>query len=202
MQFIPLMEETGLILEAGNWALRRAKADHHAWVRSGLPAPRIAVNVSALQLRQRDFVEQVQSALADDGRPAIDLELTESLLMKDIDRNVETLAALRALGMRVAIDDFGTGHSSLSYLARLPVDTLKIDRSFIITMLKDSASMTLVRTIISLAHSLKLDVVAEGVDSEEQAQVLCQLGCDQMQGFLVSKPLPRNEFGALLRGET
>ncbi|HEU4749334.1 MAG TPA: EAL domain-containing protein [Gemmatimonadaceae bacterium] len=199
MQFIPLMEETGLILEAGAWALRQAVADHHAWVRSGLPAIRIAVNVSALQLRQRDFVEQVQSALADEGRPpAIDLELTESLLMKDIDRNVETLAALRALGMRVAIDDFGTGHSSLSYLARLPVDTLKIDRSFIITMLKDSASMTLVRTIIALAHSLKLDVVAEGVDSEEQAQVLCQLECDQMQGYLVSRPLPRNEFGALL----
>lgn len=202
MQFIPLMEETGLILEVGAWALRQAAADHRAWVKSGLPAPRIAVNVSALQLRQRDFIERVESAIGEgDNPPAIDLELTESLLMTDIDRNIETLSAVRALGMRVAIDDFGTGHSSLSYLARLPVDTLKIDRSFIITMLKDSASMTLVRTIISLAHSLKLAVVAEGVDSEEQAKVLCQLECDQMQGYLVSKPLPRNDFGALLGGD-
>ena len=130
--------------------------------------------------------------------PALDLELTESLLMEDIQGNVEKLKAIQALGVEVAIDDFGTGHSSLSYLAKLPVDTLKIDRSFIITMLEDPGSMTLVQTIISLAHSLKLAAVAEGVESEEQARMLRLLRCDQMQGYLVSKPLPVTEMTALL----
>jgi EAL domain-containing protein (putative c-di-GMP-specific phosphodiesterase class I) len=199
MEFIPLMEETGLILEVGAWALRRAAADHREWVSGGLPAPRIAVNVSALQLQQRDFVDAVTSAVGGGAMlSAIDLELTESLLMKDIEGNIEKLKAIRALGMRVAIDDFGTGHSSLAYLARLPVDALKIDRSFIITMLDDPGTMTLVQTIVSLAHSLKLSVVAEGVDSEEQANILRLLRCDQMQGYLVSKPLPLDEMAALL----
>ena len=130
--------------------------------------------------------------------PALDLELTESLLMEDIQGNVEKLKAIQALGVEVAIDDFGTGHSSLSYLAKLPVDTLKIDRSFIITMLEDPGSMTLAQTIISLAHSLKLAAVAEGVESEEQARMLRLLRCDQMQGYLVSKPLPVTEMTALL----
>jgi EAL domain-containing protein (putative c-di-GMP-specific phosphodiesterase class I) len=150
-------------------------------------------------LRQRNFVDAMTDAI---GRgPAasvIDLELTESLLMEDIPGNVEKLKALRALGVRFVIDDFGTGHSSLSYLAKLPVDTLKIDRSFIVTMLEDPGAMTLVQTIISLAHSLKLAAVAEGVETEEQARMLRLLRCDQMQGYLVSKPLPMAEMTALL----
>ena len=118
--------------------------------------------------------------------------------MKDLQGNIEKLNALRALGVKVAIDDFGTGHSSLAYLAKLPVDALKIDRSFIITMLDDAGAMALVQTIISLAHSLKLAAVAEGVDSEEQARMLRLLRCDQMQGYLISKPLPMAGMTALL----
>jgi diguanylate cyclase (GGDEF)-like protein/PAS domain S-box-containing protein len=199
VRFIPLMEETGLILEAGDWALRQAVNAHRRWVERGLPAPRIAVNVSAIQLRQRDFVDAVRGAIGSGVTPpALDLELTESLLMEDIRGNVEKLKAMRALGVKVAIDDFGTGHSSLSYLATLPVDTLKIDRSFVNTMLEDPGSMALVQTIISLAHSLKLAAVAEGVETEEQARMLRLLRCDQMQGYLISKPLPFAEMTALL----
>ena len=200
MQFIPLMEETGLILEAGAWALRQAILDHRKWIEQDLPAPRIAVNVSAIQLRQRDFVSVVTEAISRGAAEhAIDLEITESLLMDDIDGNIEKLKAIRDLGVRIAIDDFGTGHSSLAYLARLPVEALKIDRSFIITMVRDPDAMTLVRTIISLAHSLKLTVVAEGVDSEDQAKMLRLLKCEQMQGYLFSKPLPFEAMTALLQ---
>ena len=199
MDFIPLLEETGMILEAGAWAMRRAALDHRGWVERGLAAPRISVNVSAFQLRKRDFVQTVQAALAEDARnPGLDLEITESLLMEDVEENIRKLAAVRDLGVGIAVDDFGTGYSSLRYLARLPVQTVKIDRSFIVTMLKDSNTMTLVSTIISLAHSLRLKVVAEGVDAEEQAVVLRALKCDQMQGYLISKPLPLVELQALL----
>ena len=199
MDFIPLLEETGMILEAGAWAMRRAALDHRSWVEGGLAAPRISVNVSAFQLRKRDFVQTVQAALAEDAKSAgLDLEITESLLMEDVEENIRKLAAVRDLGVNIAVDDFGTGYSSLRYLARLPVQTVKIDRSFIVTMLKDSNTMTLVSTIISLAHSLRLKVVAEGVDSEEQAVVLRAMKCDQMQGYLISKPLPLAELSAFL----
>src|SRR5258706_2113732 len=199
MQFIPLLEETGLILEVGAWALGRAVIDHRTWTEQGLPAPRISVNVSAVQLRKRDFVATVEEAImAGAIPPGIDLEITESLVMEDIEANMRKLEAVQVLGVSIAIDDFGTGYSSLGYLAKLPVHSLKIDRSFIITMLKDPAIMTLVSTIISMAHSLRLKVVAEGVDAEEQAEELDRLGCDQLQGYLFSKPLPFDEMTALL----
>jgi len=202
MQFIPLLEETGLILEVGAWALRRAVMDHRTWMEQGPTAPRIAVNVSPVQLRKRDFVASVEEALRPGAaRPGIDLEITESLVMEDIEANMKKLEAVRVLGVSIAIDDFGTGYSSLGYLAKLPVHSLKIDRSFIITMLKDPAIMTLVSTIISMAHSLRLKVVAEGVDAEEQAEELDRLGCDQMQGYLFSKPLPFDDITALLGPE-
>lgn len=199
MRFIPLMEETGLILEVGAWALQRAALDHREWLAQGLPAPRIAVNVSAIQLRQRQFVSVVSKAISRGVTPQIDLEITESLLMEDIAGTVAKLRSLRALGVRIAIDDFGTGHSSLAYLAKLPVDAIKIDRSFIITMLQNVDTMTLVSAIISLAHALKLKVVAEGVDAEDQAKVLRLLRCDEMQGYLYSKPLPAEKMIELLR---
>jgi diguanylate cyclase (GGDEF)-like protein/PAS domain S-box-containing protein len=199
-EFIPLLEETGLILQVGSWALTRAALDHRGWVERKLEAPRVAVNVSQIQLRQRDFVRVVQEAVADGVAPTgIDLELTESLMMQDVQANIEKLNAVRRLGMRIAIDDFGTGYSSLAYLARLPVETLKIDRAFISTMLEDPNSGTLVQTMISLAHSLRLKVVAEGVETEEQASTLHLLGCDEMQGFVFSKPLPLEQLTALLR---
>src|SRR5438046_4118595 len=163
MQFIALLEETGRILEVGAWALRRAVVDHRTWTEQGLPAPRVSVNVSSVQLRRRDFVATVEEALrAGTVPPGIDLEITESLVMEDIEANMKKLEAVRVLGLGIAIDDFGTGYSSLGYLAKLPVHSLKIDRSFIITMLKDPHTMTLVSTIVSLAHSLSLKVVAEG----------------------------------------
>ena len=199
-RFIPLMEETGLILEAGAWALRRAAGDHRALTEQGLAAPRIAVNVSAIQLRKRDFVETIRAATAQGSwPPGIDLEITESLVMEDIERNLGKLAAVRDLGMQIAVDDFGTGYSSLSYLARLPAHALKIDRSFIVAMVDDPKTMTLVSTIVSLGHSLNLRVIAEGVDAEEQARALRALGCDQMQGYLFSRPVPLEEIPALLR---
>jgi len=199
IQFIPLLEETGLILEVGAWALRRAVLDHRNWKDRGLSAPRISVNVSPIQLRKRDFVTTVDEALKFGARPpGIDLEITESLVMEDIEANTKKLEAVRVLGVSIAIDDFGTGYSSLGYLAKLPAHSLKIDRSFIITMLHDPNVMTLVSTIVSLAHSLHLKVVAEGVDAEEQAEALKRLGCHEMQGYLISKPVPFDEMTALL----
>jgi len=130
--------------------------------------------------------------------PGIDLEITESLLMEDIDGSIRKLQQLRKLDVEIAIDDFGVGYSSLSYLARLPAQTLKIDRSFLAGMLDDSDTMMLVQTIISLAHSLKRKVIAEGVESEEQANLLRQLGCDEMQGYLISRPVPFEQMSALL----
>ncbi|MGH8737409.1 MAG: EAL domain-containing protein [Burkholderiales bacterium] len=198
-KFIPLMEETGIILEAGAWALSKAVSDHARWLALGLPAPRVAVNVSPIQLRKRDFFDIVQSAIrGGPNPPGIDLEITESLIMEDIQSNIRKLKDVRDLGMEIAIDDFGTGYSSLGYLAKLPVQMLKIDRSFIITMLKDRATMTLVQTIISLAHSLKLKVIAEGVDEEEQAKLLERLQCDEIQGFLLSRPVPFEQISEML----
>jgi diguanylate cyclase (GGDEF)-like protein/PAS domain S-box-containing protein len=203
MHFIPLLEETGLILEVGAWALRRAAFDYRRWSEQGLNAPRIAVNVSSIQVRRRDFVETTLASIeTEGGRSAIDLEVTESLIMEDIEANIEKFEALRVAGMEIAIDDFGTGYSSLAYLAKLPVQSLKIDRSFVISMLKDPAVMTLVTTIVTLAHTLKLKVVAEGVDSEDQATELKRLGCEQLQGYLISKARPFDEIATLLGSRT
>lgn len=198
-QFIPLMDETGIILQAGAWALRQAVHDYDYWCERALVAPRIAVNVSPIQLRQRDFVQTVEKILQQGVRPhGIDLEITESLIMEDVAGNIEKLEAIRSLGICIAIDDFGTGYSSLAYLAQLPVKTVKIDRAFIITMLKNAKAMSLVSTMISMAHALRLKVVAEGVEEEEQAKMLRLLRCDEMQGYLFSKPLPLDQMTALL----
>jgi diguanylate cyclase (GGDEF)-like protein/PAS domain S-box-containing protein len=198
-RFIPLLEETGLIREVGTWALKRAALDHRDWVERGLAAPRIAVNLSAIQLRQRSFVRLMEEAIRGGVSPTgIDIELTESVVMDDIDANIEKLHALRRLGINIAIDDFGTGYSSLGYLAKLPVQVLKVDRSFIAAMQDDPNAMTLVSTIISLSHSLRLKVIAEGVETEEQARILRLLRCDAMQGFLISEPLPMERLAALL----
>jgi EAL domain-containing protein (putative c-di-GMP-specific phosphodiesterase class I) len=198
-EFIPVLEDTGLILEVGRWALARAARDHAAWRAEGLKAPRIAVNVSAFQLRRKDFVDEVKTALAAAGqRDQFDIEITETMLMEDIEGNIQKLGALRAMGMQVVIDDFGTGYSSLSYLARLPVNTLKIDRSFIARMARGPDQLAIVSTVISLARALNLKVVAEGVEMDEQANLLRLLRCDEAQGYLFGKPLPPEEIRALL----
>ena len=143
-----------------------------------------------MQLLRENFVESVASIMQlAGGGGGIDIEVTETTLMENVAESMQKLAALRALGVGVALDDFGTGYSSLGYLTRMPVETLKIDRSFVLAMLEDTAAMTLVSTIISLAHALRLTVVAEGVESEEQAKILRLLRCDQMQGYLISRPL-------------
>ena len=199
--FIPLLEETGLILPVGEWALREAVRQHTAWREQGIAAPRIAVNVSALQLRSKDFVSTLRKAVAaapsDDH--GLDLEITESLIMTDVEDNIEKLTAAKQMGMRIFIDDFGTGYSSLRYIAKLPLDALKIDRSFIVAMASSPEDMSIVSSIISLGRDLNLKVVAEGVESEDQAKLLRLLKCDEMQGFLFSKPLPAAEVARLLK---
>lgn len=180
-KFVPILEQTGLILEAGRQAIAAARAAYRRWKERGLEAPRIAVNVSALQLRRRDFVQDVLAALGSDARDGggVDLEITESLLMTDVEESIRKLSELRERGLCVALDDFGTGYSSLAYLSRLPLDTLKIDRGFVRGMAENASDTTLVSTIISLAQALKLKVVAEGVETEQQAQLLRLLRCDQ-----------------------
>lgn len=196
-QFIPILEETGLIYEVGRWALRKTIEDYLRWRAMGLPAVRIAVNVSPLQLRNPGFIDELKDKIAIDvnAPDGLELEITESLIMADVNHSIASLQAIRAMGITIAIDDFGTGFSSLSYMAKLPMDTLKIDRSFVIEM-DAPEGLALVSTIITLAHSLKLKVVAEGVETEQQSRQLLSLNCDEMQGFLFSKPVPAEVFEA------
>src|SRR2546428_516742 len=199
--FIPVLEQTGLILEAGRQAIAAATGTYRSWQAQGLEPPRIAVNVSQLQLRRKTFVEDVRAALRADGADGggVDLEITESLLMHDVDESIRKLAALRDSGLRISLDDFGTGFSSLAYLSRLPLDTLKIDRGFVQGMTENPHDTSIVGTIISLAQALRLKVVAEGVETEQQAQLLRLLRCDQAQGFLFSRPVPAEDIEALLK---
>jgi EAL domain-containing protein (putative c-di-GMP-specific phosphodiesterase class I) len=200
-KFIPLMEETGIILQAGRWALKRAVTDIQSWRAKGFAAPRVAVNVSPVQLRQPDFVKTVLGALKGFGEdePALDLEITESMVMQNLDATVQALQALRGAGVETSLDDFGTGYSSLAYVSRLPVVALKIDRSFVVEMTFSRYARTIVQTVVTLAHSLGLKVIAEGVDAEEQAAMLVELGCDQMQGYLISRPVPPEQIEAMLQ---
>ncbi|HYP86932.1 MAG TPA: EAL domain-containing protein, partial [Polyangiaceae bacterium] len=175
--FIPVLEETEMILDVGRWVLERAARQYLEWRRQGHAPPRIAVNVSAIQLAQRGFIEELDEILlARPGAAAgLDIEITESVLMDDLEGNIEKLHAVKRRGLRVAIDDFGTGYSSLGYLSRLPLDALKVDRSFINGMADEPQQMSIVTTIISLAHSLDLKVIAEGVETATQAQLLLLL---------------------------
>ncbi len=199
-KFIPILEQTGLIFEAGQHVFATASAMHRQWRARGLNAPRIAVNVSALQLRRRSFVDDVRAALgaaaADGG--GLDLEITESLLMAEVEESIRKLRELRELGLRIALDDFGTGYSSLAYLAKLPLDALKIDRGFVRGMTEHADHTSIISTTISLAQSLRLKVVAEGVETEQQAQLLRLLRCDEGQGYLFSPPVPGEKIEPLL----
>ncbi len=194
-RFIPVLEETGLIHEVGRWALKQAVLDHQTWRDSGLGSVRIAVNVSPMQLRHGSFLNDIGLAVSSDvAANAIELEITESVIMEDVRLSIATLSAIRAMGVSIAIDDFGTGFSSLSYLAKLPADTLKIDRSFVTDMTINADGVALVSAIINLAHSLKMNVVAEGVETDEQATLLRLLNCDEYQGFVYSAAVPADEF--------
>jgi EAL domain-containing protein (putative c-di-GMP-specific phosphodiesterase class I) len=181
----------GMIVPLGEWVLRTACAQANAWRERGLPWLSVAVNLSPRQLREEGLANKVAEVLRESRFPAelLELELTEGVIMDDVAKNIEILNAIRCLGASLAVDDFGTGYSSLAYLTRLPIQTLKIDRAFTNSMLEDSNAMTLVSTIITLAHSLNLKVVAEGVETSKQQRLLHELSCDQIQGYHFSRPL-------------
>jgi diguanylate cyclase (GGDEF)-like protein len=202
-QFIPIAEECGMIAPLGAWVLREACLQSAEWRRAGLPPVRIAVNVSPLQFSDQGFVDIVDAALAESGLPAegLELELTESAILSDISASLPKLERLRALGVRITLDDFGTGYSSLSYLRWMPVKSLKIDRSFVAEMTASANTQTLVQAMIALAHSMNLTVVAEGIEREEQFEMLARMDCDCAQGHLFGEPLPVEEMEQWLARE-
>jgi diguanylate cyclase len=199
--FIPLAEETGLIHEIGTWVLKEACRQCVEWQRAGLPDVRIAVNVSAAQFRRGDLLDIVRRSLKETGLEPqhLEIELTESSVMTDPEDSAAILEQLSRMGVVVSVDDFGTGYSSISYLRRFPIDKLKIDRAFVRDLSTRAEDASIVQAIVSLAHSLRLKVVAEGVESSDQLEFLKTLGCDQYQGFHFSPPVPAREFTALLR---
>lgn len=197
-RFIPLAEETGLIVPLGEWVLRQACSQARSWLDAGMPPLLMAVNLSARQLQQPDIVARVATILAETGLPAetLKLELTESMIMGHGEEVVTLLQALKALGIRLSIDDFGTGYSSLAYLKRFPIDELKIDQGFVRDIPNDSDDNQIAIAIIGMAHGLRLKVMAEGVETQAQQDFLSQHGCDAFQGYLFSRPLPADEFAS------
>ncbi|MEK7752707.1 MAG: EAL domain-containing protein [Acidobacteriota bacterium] len=200
-RFIPVAEESGLIVPIGSWVLGEACSQAMRWQRAGCAPVRMAVNVSPLQFARTDFVETVAEALGSSGLPArwLELEITENLIIHDVEEAARRMAKLRALGVSIAIDDFGTGYSSLSYLRQLPVDTLKIDKSFLPDIELASGTLPLIRAIIVLAHDLGLSVLAEGVENQRQANLLNQAGCDRAQGLCFGGPLTVEEAASLMK---
>lgn len=200
-KFIPVAEESGLIIPVGEWVLREACRQLQEWRQQGLPALSMAVNMSALQFKRSDPVETVRQILQETGLPGhcLELELTESILIDDANSILETLRRLKSLGVQLAIDDFGTGYSSLAYLKRFPIDKLKVDQSFVRDIVGDADAAAIVHTIIQLGRNLKMRTLAEGVETESQLAFLRVEGCREAQGYLFSKPVPSAEFLALLR---
>ena len=202
-EFIPLAEETGLIVPLGEWVLQQACQQAKLWYEAAKGRPfHMAVNLSVRQFGMKNLVEVVRGALDASGLPpeALQLEITESVIMQDVEANIQVLEALKMLGVRIALDDFGTGHSSLLYLKRLPVDVLKIDREFVEVIQRSEYDAAIAHSIIALGESLKLQVIAEGVETVQQMESLLQQGCHTMQGYLLSPPLAEEECNRLLRG--
>ena len=199
-EFIPIAEESGLIVPMTRWLVSEVCCQLGTWGRDGLACVPVSINLDATSLQSDGLIAAVEQALAATGLPpsAIEFEVTESSLMRDLERASRMLQNLRALGIKLSIDDFGTGYSSLTYLKRFPVDVLKIDRSFIQDLTTDASDAALTTAIIAMGRSLKLELVAEGVETWEQAHFLSQRGCHLVQGFLFARPLPSNEFADLL----
>ncbi|MGZ8710468.1 MAG: putative bifunctional diguanylate cyclase/phosphodiesterase, partial [Thermoanaerobaculia bacterium] len=193
-EFVGLAEETGMIIPIGTWALRTACNQLHQWNQQGLTLS-MAVNISAVQLQQRDFADVVRAALEESGiQPEmLQLEITESAAMQNFELSLETMRELRAMNVGIAVDDFGTGQSSLIYLKHFPIDIVKIDKEFLREVTSDDTAAAIVSYVINLAHTLQLKVVAEGVETEEQYTFLRHFACDMMQGYLFSRPLPVSE---------
>jgi diguanylate cyclase (GGDEF)-like protein len=202
-QFIPIAEDSGLIVPIGAWVVREACRQAQSWVAAGLPIGSIAVNVSALEFRNEDFLESLFATLKETGLDpkALELEVTESALMKNAESASTILQILRKAGVRIALDDFGTGYSSLSYLRKFPLDALKIDQSFVRQIADSSGGNTIVSTIIAMARSLHLLVIAEGVETPEELAFLLEQQCDEAQGYKFSRPIPAEQFEMLLRSE-
>lgn len=200
-QFIPIAEERDLIAPIGEWVLRQACRQTRSWQEEGLAPLRVSINLSPKQFKQESLVQTVKTVLADTrlDPSLLELEVTESVLMDDIESALSTMKALQAVGVQLSIDDFGTGYSSLSYLKRFPIDTLKIDRTFIRDISHNQDDAAIVVAIIGLAHNLHLRVVAEGAEDREQLDFLRRHGCDQVQGFFFSHPLPEEEFARWVR---
>ncbi|MFQ5464809.1 MAG: putative bifunctional diguanylate cyclase/phosphodiesterase [Thermodesulfobacteriota bacterium] len=198
--FIPIAEDTGLIVRIGEWVLRRACAQNKAWQDAGLKRVSVAVNISMRHFKRSGFIDEVSAILEETGLDpgCLELELTESIVMEDAEATVATLRAFKSMGVRLAIDDFGKGYSSLEYLKRMPIDMLKIDRTFIRDITEDSNDASISTAIITLAHSLEVEVLAEGVETAEQLKALGALGCDKAQGFLIARPAPPGEAGEFL----
>ena len=200
-EFIPLAEESGLIEPIGEWILRTACLQNRRWQLDGLPPLRVAVNVSARQFCRSNLVELVKEVLDETGLDArwLALEITETVLMQDIEETINTLNGLKDIGVHVTVDDFGTGYSSLSYLKRFPIQTLKLDKSFVTGIPADADATAITAAVIAMAHAMSLSVVAEGVEREEQWSYLADKGCDEVQGYLVSRPLTAEQFAVFLR---
>ena len=200
-EFISLAEETGLIIAIGQWVMQTATAQAKAWQAEGLAPLRMAINLSPRQFVEQGIIGMIANILERCGLAPryLELEITENLIMKNMENTVATLEVLKAMGVQLAIDDFGTGYSSLSYLKRFPIDRLKIDQSFVrdITTNPDDAAITL--AIIAMAHSMKLKVIAEGVETEEQLNYLKSHSCDEMQGYYFSPPLPADKIATILK---
>jgi diguanylate cyclase (GGDEF)-like protein len=196
IDFIPLAEETGLIIALGEWVLLEALKQQKKWQLQGFPRLVMSVNISALQFKQVGFLERVKLLLETVGADPrlVELELTESMLMSNMEASIKLIKAFGDLGFRTAIDDFGTGFSSLNYLRKLPVDVLKIDQSFVRDMLLEPASLAIVDSVINLAHALGKETVAEGVETLEEYQLLCQRGCRLIQGYYIARPMPAAAF--------
>jgi EAL domain-containing protein (putative c-di-GMP-specific phosphodiesterase class I) len=199
-QFIPVAEDCGLILPIGNWVLREACRQARSWMDAGLALGTMAVNVSAMEFRNENFLEGIFAALTETGLDphSLELELTESVLMKRAESTESILKTLRASGVRVAVDDFGTGYSSLSYLRKFPIDALKIDQSFIRQITTNPPETTIVTAVISMGRSLGMRVIAEGVETQEELSFLETHQCDEAQGYYFSRPVPPEQLATLL----
>jgi EAL domain-containing protein (putative c-di-GMP-specific phosphodiesterase class I) len=200
MKFIPLAEETGLIIPIGRWVLRTACAQNMAWQRAGLPAISMAVNLSPRQFQDDHLLRDIDDVLKDTGLPPhlLQLEITESMVTQNVDRAVKLLDEIQGRGIRLAIDDFGTGYSSMSMMKRFPIDTIKIDRSFVRDLAENVEDRAIATAIINMGKALGLTVVAEGVETTEQDSFLRQHSCDEIQGYLFSKPVPAGDIPSLL----
>src|SRR6478752_4243369 len=195
-EFIPLAEESGLIVEMGDWILREACREAASW-----PVPmQIAVNLSPAQFMHGDLVSLVHSILLETGLAPdrLELEITEGVLIEDFDRGLALLRRLKALGVRISMDDFGSGYSSLSYLQAFPFDKIKIDRAFVMNLGRNPQSAAIIRAVIGLGHGLEMEIVAEGVETQEQLGFLAGVGCDAVQGYFIGKPAPIGQYAALV----